>query len=1223
MNQNTQVVLRIFRHKKANINLNIMNVFELPNKGIKSYVLLNYMNPILSKVKRKLKAKEDFIIDDLPKIDPKESVRTYQHVNSSDYKGPITWQLIKLVGLYYYIVTPMSIFTTFISFVTPFLNTKLIKGLEESDPDSSNYKFLLAFALFAYSIFEHYIGRLSSDLYSMSTRKLDHFLYSLIINKTLKLPPTEIEKLGQGKLLYLFNTRAMITFYILNVNNNLLSILSTIVSLILVIYEVGFIFIASLGFSLLSLGIGKLIRKRLDELSKRSVNYFSSRNNLMLEIIKGIKAIKTNSLEEHALARCNKEAQRRQVNSTESSILQGLYGGQKLLFHHLFILSGLLFVLWNDKNEFTLSKIYAVTYLYNSMSFPLQSILSMWQGNEYTKATFNEFEEFLNLPEREVPVMAEEEPNGTIKFEGAQVACIEKEGSEPRIFFEDTNLRIDAGEFVGIVGPIGSGKSLFLKGIINECMIPKGRIYAKGRIMYLPHEAWIINQTLRNNIVLDQEFDQDKYDEIIDLCQLREDIMLLPKGDETLIGSRGVNLSGGQRQRVALARALYCNGDIFLFDDSLCQLDPVVAANIFHDAFKGYLKNKTKVFVTSNISWVSEISRVIILDNGKITADGTYEQLHKTNSFFMNFKGTSILREEKEDKKIEKPQQSVEKKNTKEEEEGKVDRRMDWKLLKELFSYSSIWYLPLLIICTFLITWLRNLNARWPYLWSADTMKKSTTFYAIGYIVVVLINHVFNILYENISVKFENDLESKVRETMFKRILNAPLHWHDVIESGVIIKKATEDTFSAFLIVSLMESIFNQISAFLFMFLFAVSYIPELGLVTIASGILTVYFARTRHTISLFSRQLTEKYQGRFTTQFQEFLDGLIVIRSRGTSTINWMKSCMFEKSDNELRLDTFQSDSYNWENIRSQAFGNLVKFYVYIMLILKQDLISPAIAVILINESESCISSLTGIISTIRNFYEILETCRRLFTFMQEIPQEKNIDAPAPDQWPKSNNISVKKLSLRYRENLPYIIKDLNLEIIANEKVGIAGRTGSGKSTLLLGLVRLLEPSESNKPSIEIGGEDIVKIGLRSLRKKVVMIPQEPWLLSGKVRHNMDPEDKWKDEEILDLFNRIGLKSALEKKLEKPEDSVLDIKLLENGGNLSQGEKQLLCIARALIKKPNVLLMDEATANLDEVSDQALLRYMQEEMKNTTVVIVAHRRSSLSLCNRIIDLSN
>ena len=1201
-----------------------MRVFKLPKVRIQDYVFQTYLNPLLNLANRKRKANKDLTVQDLLPVNPEYSIKAYQGHNPEQYKTSIVWQLIKAIGLPFYVLMAIHILTLLMTYVMPTINKKLIKNLEENNPDKLKFNLLLVFALFVILLIQHAINRIQSEAAARVRTKTNSILFSVVINKTLKLSSTEIDKLGQGKILSFLGSRRRITMYISRLGSLWSEPFRALLSLSLVVAEVGWIFLPSLAFVLLSFGVSWLLTRNVKRTVRRREEHRKSLSKRATEIIKGIKAIKTNALETHAGDICSNEFEAAQKHERKERLLTEVDDGQKEVFTNVLILAAFLAILWKDPASFTLSKVFTIMTLYGSLRMPLFSIQRRWLEYVNAQTYFKEFEDFLGLAEKKVPIASKEDPTGIIRFEGAQIACIDKGSSAPRTLFEEINLVINPGDFLAIVGPIGVGKSLFLRAILNESMIQKGQVVAKGNIMYLPHDAWIINETLQTNIIMDQPFDKEKYEKILDLCQLTEDITLLPKGDQTLIGSRGINLSGGQRQRVVLARSLYLNGDIFLFDDSICQLDPAVASNILHKVFKEYLKGKTRVFVTSNISWLSEVSRVIILEDGKIAADGPYEQLHKTSSSFINFEASASPKqaESRRGKVVVRSKRSGEESEKIVADEVKVEQKFDWKVVKELFSYSQLWHISLFIFFMFLNIWLSSLQEQWPFLWCADAFKKSNEFYAISFLLIMAGKIISNIIYNQIRKLFEGSLLGKVYQKLLNRVLNAPLSWHDVTESGVIITKLTQDFHGIFAALYTLINLIREFGELALSLYISIQYMPEFAIPMISLGILTYHL--TGLSVSLLNGldRLYDNSRDRLITRYQEFFDGIFVIHSRGQSTVDWMKDYIFTESHKGMLIRALYMVTTLWHNTRRRLYSRLVMFYIFSISFFKQDVLSPVATVIVINGLIKNIDLLEGIFSTIERVYKKLEVCKRIFTFMEEIPQERDPAAPGPKGWPKNNNVSIKNLSLRYGESLPYIIKNLSLEIEATEKVGIAGRTGCGKSTLLLGLVRLLEACLSPNPSIEIGGEDIEKIGLRKLRERVIMIPQEPWLFSGTIRHNMDPEGKLKDEEILELFDKVGIKSVLENKLEKTEDSVLNIELSENGGNLSQGEKQLLCIVRALIRKPSVLIMDEATANLDEVSDQALQKYIKEEMKSTTVLVVAHRKNSLAMCSRIIDLS-
>jgi len=309
------------------------------------------------------------------------------------------------------------------------------------------------------------------------------------------------------------------------------------------------------------------------------------------------------------------------------------------------------------------------------------------------------------------------------------------------------------------------------------------------------------------------------------------------------------------------------------------------------------------------------------------------------------------------------------------------------------------------------------------------------------------------------------------------------------------------------------------------------------------------------------------------------------------------------------------------WMKLRFSALNLLIYIIICVLCLSNKGLIPSASTAIVLRYFFSSEGQIIEMFFATANVRTFINCSMKTVGFMFNIPSESQNKPANKPNFTTNGNINVSNLSIKYKPNLPLIIKNASFDIRAGEKIGLVGRSGCGKSTILLSFMRILEPEL--RSSIKIDNEELTSMNISNIRKNVIMVPQEPWIISGTLRENIDPTKQFSDVQIMEILKTLHLYGLIDKKLDPKTRNVLDVIISENGNNISQGEKQLICLARALIKKPRIMLLDESTAGLDNESEKLVLEIIKNDMKNTTVIMICHRESSLESCSRIIKVEN
>ncbi|KAK7690924.1 hypothetical protein QCA50_006027 [Cerrena zonata] len=834
----------------------------------------------------------------------------------------------------------------------------------------------------------------------------------------------------------------------------------------------------------------------------------------------------------------------------------------------------------------------------------------------------------------------------------------------PAFQVHDIDMLIPRGSLVAIVGSVGSGKSSLLQGIIGEMRKVSGSVSLGGRVAYCPQTAWIQNATLRENITFGQPWDEDKYWKAVENASLLPDLQVLADGDLTEIGEKGINLSGGQKQRVNIARALYYDADIVIFDDPLSAVDAHVGKALFADAILGALRNKGKtvVLVTHALHFLSQCDYVYMLENGRIEEQGTYQGLVEQNGNFarlMNDFGGQTRHEEEEEEAEEaidgppKLNADIDEAKIKSQSAikagtgtGKLEGRLivaekrltgsvGWSIYTAyLRAAKALISGPLLILFMILMQVSQIMNSYTLVWWQANTWDRPNSFYQTLYGCLGCSQAIFTFAVGIAMDEMGFFVSQNLHHDAITNIFYAPMSFFDTTPAGRILSVFGKD----------VDNIDNQLPVSMRLLVLTIAnVIGSILIITVlehyfiiaAAGIFFgyQYFASYYRSSAREIKRLDAMLRSLLYAHFAESLSGLSTIRSYG-EVPRFLRDNEYY-ADLEDRANFLVATNQRWLAIRLDFLGGIMVFVVAMLAVSGVSGINPAQIGLVLTYTTS-LTQLCGMVTRqsaeVENYMQSVETMVH-YSDGKQIDQEAPHELPdqkPPTEWPAKGAIEFDNIFMRYRSGLPFVLKGMSLSVKGGEKIGVVGRTGAGKSSLMLALFRIVELSSG---SITIDGADISKMGLRDLRTKIAIIPQDPLLFSGTIRSNLDPFSMYDDARLWDALRRSYL---VEPTANKDKDTkfsedvpsgsntptsrfTLDTVIESEGANLSVGERSLLSLARALVKDSKVVVLDEATASVDLETDSKIQQTIKTQFGDKTLLCIAHRLRTIISYDRIL----
>ncbi|KAL7747261.1 hypothetical protein RI367_007314 [Sorochytrium milnesiophthora] len=829
--------------------------------------------------------------------------------------------------------------------------------------------------------------------------------------------------------------------------------------------------------------------------------------------------------------------------------------------------------------------------------------------------------------------------------------------SSSNFSLSNINITVQRGELTAVVGRVGQGKTALLHALLGEMIKTDGRVVINGTVAYVAQAAWIINGTVRDNITMGAEFNEKRYQETMAACSLLPDMEVLGNGDLTLIGDKGVNLSGGQKARVSLARAVYANADVYLLDDCLSAVDAHVDKHIFNNVIgkQGMLAGKSVILVTHGVHHLPQCDRVVLLREGRVVEQGTYRQLMDARGDVYALVTEYSLKQKAEeddegevadrddsvqvmartgsDRTLVVPEQDLTdaKKPSKDEapaaarvaskmpnraDDDNTTGSVDWAVYR--YYFTAMGFLGLGLFIALQITYGASLVADRMWLehisegnQNGHTLNMAMALGVYGIIAVMQIV-TFSVASYWFQVKLSIRAARLLHERLLARIFRAPTMWLDSMPAGRILNRFSSDTNSMdmqvpmtigatiALGVSLVAQMVNIIQALPWMAIVLVVALISLGFVQ------HYYLNSSRELKRIESGSKAPIYQ-----LFGESIEGVVTIRAyhQEERFIEQLEG----KIDRYIRAYYINFSSNRWLGIMIGFIGSFIVFGVALISVITRGPSTGASVGVGITSAQGLVMAMTWLVRVMCMLEANMVAIERIRNYSRIEMEAAEHDANVEVSWPATGAITFNGYTTAYKPTSPPVLQDLNVSIRGGEKIGICGRTGAGKSTITLSLFRIIEATAG---SIEIDGQDISKVGLADLRSRLTIIPQDPVLFQGTIRDNLDPLNKHDDAAVWRALEQANLKDYV-----STLDGGLETKVDIGGSNFSAGQKQLLTMACALLKKQRIVVFDEATSATDAETDTIVQRTIRSEFGDCTVLTIAHRIATIMDSDRILVL--
>lgn len=1212
--------------------------------------------------------------------------------------------------------------------IAPFLLQKFILYFTEiSSSDSSSSSpplikgFAFAFGIYLTSVIRYFSFNQYFITFFLCSFSINSSLTALVYEKAMKLSPEARKEKSSGDIVNHVSVDVKDVSTSIENSSDAITIPLRLFLCLGALYKLlGNAMWAGLATALVLVPISSVVSTSIYSLYNVQMEYKDERTRLTSEILNAIKSVKLYSWEKPMLKKLDEVRNKKELVNARK---MGLYNAASSFLWGCipFFISCAVYTVYAIVNKKALvpSVIFPALSLFDLLAQPILMLPNIFSSIAEAKVALNRLGKFFVLDEMELDIVKRtntplKRGDVSVKVTDASFvwttksvhAPVSEEPEETRYALKNINFTARKGELTCIVGRVGAGKTTLLKSIIGEIPIVKDgkqSVSVNGTVAYCAQSPWILNSSIRENILFGKRYNKQFYNETIEACQLLSDFEVLPNGDATLVGEKGISLSGGQKARVSLARAIYSRADVYLLDDVLSAVDAHVGKKITNSVLApgGLLASKTLILATNSVKILKIAQQTVFLKDQLIIERGTFEELMASKGEVSKLI-TEFAKEDEENEDIDEDLQLAKSSSSSDDDKPKayepeplliqeVEDLGDLQLARvethltvgqaSIVSYDHVYefdeddkhkkqeeekenktkgrvklsvYLEFFKACNwiYVVIWCSiywcviGCNILGNYLlkyWSEKNLSSGYNVHPGFYLAIYASTGVFSgfLTFFGAYIIWTYSAVSSSKyfhDNMANSVLRAPMSFFDTTPIGRILNRFSDDISTLDQQVLWILMMFFETSLETLTRLVIVIYNLPFMVVIIAVLVLFYNYFRNRFIpASRELKRLKSALRSPVFSHLQESVNGVETLRAYGESD-RFIHSNR-RKVDNVTKVDWATQCANRWLSMRLQSIAAIVVLSSTLLILLSVKFnkgLNPALVGFLMTNVFTSTSSLNAIIRLWAETETKSVTIERLIEYgnlKSEAPTIIEGHRPAK-AWPATGTINFKNYTTRYREGLDPVLKNINLDIQPAEKIGIVGRTGAGKSSLTLALFRIIEATEGH---INIDDLDTSSIGLFDLRSQLNIIPQDAAAFEGTVRENLDPFGHYSDEELWKVLELAHLKEHVEqmktepkkqddKKKKKGDEPAkpqvgLNARVLEGGSNLSSGQKQLLCLARALLKTSKVLVLDEATAAVDVQTDKIIQETIRSNFKDKTILTIAHRLDTIMDSDRVLVL--